>query len=260
MPHIPRTRFAKEIVAEFLPPSNRQKIKGDKVVIICSGMPMLPRKGAGGLMEFFARKGYWVFYPRYRGSWESGGSFLRFSPEKDIKDIIDQLPKGFVSAGMKASERKRYRVDPRTIVLVAGSFGGPAGILMSRDKRVSRVIAISPVVDWKAHIKGGETIDAMYPFTQEAFGKGYRMTRTNWNKLKTGQFYNPMPHWQEIDGRKLFIVHAKDDDSVPWKDVAKFAKLTGAPLKLLNRGGHLSSATIMSPRYYPAIQRFLKQK
>ena len=68
-----RTRFKHQIVAEFLPPTRPRKKQ--KVIILCDGMPSMPRKQA--LMEFLAAKGYWVFYPRYRGSWESGGQFLR---------------------------------------------------------------------------------------------------------------------------------------------------------------------------------------
>ena len=59
-----RTRFKKEIVAEFLPPARQGKKQ--KVIILCDGMSGMPRKQP--LMEFLAAKGYWVFYPRYRGA------------------------------------------------------------------------------------------------------------------------------------------------------------------------------------------------
>src|SRR3989344_3616458 len=85
-----RTRFKKDIVCEFLPPAR----KSSRVVILCGGMPAYTgRKDA--LMEFFARKGYWVFLPRYRGSWESGGQFLKRSPHEDIIDVINGLSRGF---------------------------------------------------------------------------------------------------------------------------------------------------------------------
>ena len=80
-----RTRFKKEIVAEFLPPARARKL--DKVIILCDGMPSIPRKQV--LVEFLAGKGYWVFYPRWRGAWESGGQFLERSPHEDILDVVD---------------------------------------------------------------------------------------------------------------------------------------------------------------------------
>ncbi len=123
------TRFAKEIVAEFLPPAcppkfrraklgRARKTKRQKVVIICSGAPGVPSKR--GLVEFFSKKGFWAIYPRYRGTWESDGVFLRKSPEQDVLDIIDALPRGFVDLW----SGKKYRLVPDDIFIVAGSFGG----------------------------------------------------------------------------------------------------------------------------------------
>jgi len=84
-----RTRFRQQILAEFLPPTRERKTQ--KVVILCDGMPSIPRKQS--LSEFLATKGFWVIYPRYRGAWESDGHFLEKSPHQDILDIIDDLPK-----------------------------------------------------------------------------------------------------------------------------------------------------------------------
>src|SRR5258708_38380798 len=83
-----RTRFRQQILAEFLPPTRERKTQ--KVVILCGGMPSIPRKQS--LSEFLATKGFWVIYPRYRGAWESAGHFLEKSPHQDILDIIDDLP------------------------------------------------------------------------------------------------------------------------------------------------------------------------
>jgi alpha-beta hydrolase superfamily lysophospholipase len=84
-----RTRFQKEIVAEFLLPARSSKQQ--KAIILCDGMPSIPRKQS--LAEFLSKQGYWVFYPRWRGAWESGGQFLEKSPHLDILDIVSELPK-----------------------------------------------------------------------------------------------------------------------------------------------------------------------
>src|SRR5438309_797536 len=80
--HTYRTRIKKDIVTEFLPSVK----KSDKAIILCSGMPTMPSKKR--LMNFLADQGYWVFFPRYRGTWESGGEFLKASPAKDINDVV----------------------------------------------------------------------------------------------------------------------------------------------------------------------------
>ena len=51
-------------------------------------------------------------------------------------------------------------------------------------------------------------------------------------------FYNPIAHVRKIDGRKVFIIHAKDDTNVPCDPVIPFAEKTGASYYLKPHGGH----------------------
>ncbi len=254
MPHMFRTRFARDIVAEFLPPARARK--RSRVIILCDGMPGMPRKQP--LAEWLARKGYWVFYPRYRGAWESGGQFLARSPHEDILEVIDGLKKpiGELAFG------KIFNVEPDEVFIIGGSFGGAAAILCSLDARVKRVIANCPVVDWsilRSALRAETTNQSYVTYLQEAFGQGYRLTEKNWNKLHTGTFFNPIHHVDEIDASKILMFHAKDDPSVPWRSVDRFAKKTGVKLKLLTRGGHLSTEYVVQ-KYWPEIKEFFERK
>ena len=184
-----RTRFKQQIVAEFLPPARLRKRQ--KVIVLCDGMPGLPRKQP--LAEFLSQKGYWVFYPRYRGAWESDGVFLDRSPHEDILDLIDELPKGVTDAAFG----QRFALSPDEIFVIGGSFGGAASILCSLDPRVRRVIANCPVVDWSIlrRSEKAETSNPSYAaYIREAFGNGYRLSDKNWEKLYSGTFYNPAHH------------------------------------------------------------------
>ncbi|MCA9408777.1 MAG: prolyl oligopeptidase family serine peptidase [Candidatus Omnitrophica bacterium] len=248
--HIGRTRFKKDIITEFMLP---QRKDSRKVMIFCSGVPGSPHKDE--VLDFWARKGYWTFFPRYRGTWESGGSFLAHSPHKDLLDVID---------GLSSKEKfhdfwggKNHQIKPKKIVIVGSSFGGPAAILASRDPRVDKVVCISPVVDWVAENKA-DPLDKLYTFLKDAYGGAYRIQKKDWNKLAQGRFYNPVQHLQELDGRKILILHAKDDEIVKAKPVIKFAQQTQSQLVLLNKGGHLSSSMLTLDRYYRKVISFLK--
>src|SRR5580704_11334837 len=200
-----RTRFRKQILAEFLPPTRERKTQ--KVVILCDGMPSIPRKQS--LSEFLAAKGFWVIYPRYRGAWESEGHFLEKSPHEDILDIIDDLPKGIEEIAFG----RRFRLSPDQIFVIGGSFGGAAAILASLDPRVERVIANCPVVDWEILDRSEkvETRKENYAeYICEAFGNGYRLSVANWDKLRGGTFYNPWHHRDEITASKVMLFHAED--------------------------------------------------
>lgn len=245
-----RTRFKKEIVAEFLPPPRRRKKQ--RLILLCDGMPSIPRKQP--LAEFLAAKGFWVIYPRYRGAWESGGMFLARSPHEDFRDILDTLPAELEDIAFG----QRYALFPDQIFVIGGSFGGAAAILLSLDPRVLRVVANCPVVDWEILDRSEklETSKENYAeYIREAFGNAYRISDANWKKLRNGAFYSPWHHRREIIPSKVLLFHAKDDPYVPYEGSKRFAELTGAKLKSLNRGGHISTDYI-TRKYWPQIQKF----
>ena len=247
-----RTRFKRDIVTEFLPPArpgNRQR-----AIVLCDGMPSIPRKQS--LAEFLAKKGYWVFYPRYRGAWESGGTFLARSPHEDILNVIDGIAKEL----REIAFGQRFRPAIRDVFVIGGSFGGAAAILCSLDPRVKKAIANCPVVDWSIlrESEKSETSNPSYAaYIREAFGGGYRLSDRNWKKLYSGKFYNPAHHVDAIDAAKVMMFHAKDDPHVPYRSVEKFARQTGARLNLFPRGGHLSTDMIVR-KHWRQIHNFFQ--
>ncbi len=243
-----RTRFKKDIVTEFLPPDR----PSSKVIILCKGMPGAPK--ANETMEFWAKKGFWVFFPRYRGTWESDGEFLKRSPHEDVLDIIDELPRGFTDLW----SGKKLKVNFQQLFILGGSFGGPAAILCSRDSRVTKAIAFAPVIDWKAPSKD-EPMGKLGVFLPKGFGNGYRFSKKNWNRLSRNEFYSPIKEAGTIDGKKLLIFHAKNDNSVPYSYTKKFAKKTGAKLITLRTGGHFGISKSIEPSIYKHIRRFLSK-
>jgi len=244
-----RARFAKEIVCEFLPPARPRK--KHSVIVLCDGMPGIPRKK--NLVQFLSRQGYWVFYPRYRGAWESDGEFLARSPHEDVLDVISGLSRPITELAFG----KKLEVAASDIFVIGGSFGGAAALLCSLDPRVKRVVANCPVVDWSI-LRESEKAETSKPYAtyiREAFGNAYRLSARNWNKLYSGRFFNPAHHVKEIDPAKVLMYHAKDDPNVPSWSVEKFAKQTGVKLKLLARGGHLKTEYVVT-RYWKDIEAF----
>lgn len=247
-----RTRFKNEIVAEFLPPLRPRKKQ--KLIILCDGMPSIPRKQP--LSEFLAAKGFWVIYPRYRGAWESGGEFLAKSPHEDILDLLDELPKELEELAFG----RGFRLAPDQVFVIGGSFGGAAAILLSLDRRVLRVVANCPVVDWSIRddAENTETSKDNYAeYIRQAFGNAYRLTDANWNKLRSGTFYNPWHYREEINGGKVLLFHAQDDPNVPYERTRKFAETTGSKLKTLRHGGHIRTDYI-TRKYWVDIKKFFE--
>lgn len=215
------------------------------------GLPTNPFKIK--LLQTFSSLGYWIFVPRYRGTWESGGKFLQISPTEDIREVINGIVKGFLSSG----QEKIIKIPDAEINLIANSFGGPCGFLLSRDPRIKKVVAVSPVVDWREDT-GIEPMEELQEFANLWFGQAYRGNSKALVKLKRGKFYNPAESLSEIDGRKILVVHAKNDLILPYRSVVKFARKIGAEIKLHKHGGHFGSSDIIKPMALKLIQKFLK--
>lgn len=250
--NISRTRFKHQIVAEFIGPNPKVRTKG--IIILCMGMHV-PKKDE--LLNFYSEKGYWVFFPRYRGSWESSGLFLRQSPHCDILDVLNELPRGFKDLYTGKMVTIAQPVLNK-VYLVGTSFGGPAAILASRHRMVRKVILLCPITNWKQMGEKGK-LDKKVAFTKEAFGRAYRFLKDDWRKLEGGKFYNPASVTRTIDGSKLLIIHAEDDRVVPITSSRDFAKRTGALLVPLKKGGHIGSLILTRPKTHSAISRFFNQ-
>ncbi len=245
-----RTRFKEDIVCEFIPPSRPSR----RVIILAKGMPGLPRFPE--VTKFWSQKGFWVFFPRYRGTWESGGEFLKRSPHEDILDVIDELFSKRKIIDLWST--KRYTLNAKHLYIFGGSFGGPAAILASRDQRVTKAVAFAPVIDWEAPSEE-EPMDKLGAFIPKGFGNCYRFSKRNWKRLSHNELYSPVKEVDSIDGSKLLLIHAKDDTCVPIGPTKTFAAKTGAKLITLKTGGHFGFSKSIEPRIYKEIKKFLSK-
>lgn len=241
-----RTIFCGEIVTEYWMP---KKASG-KAIVLCDGAPGMPSKNRLG--QFLARKGYWVFHPRYRGTWESKGEFLKKSPAEDITDVIDALSLGFTDTMSGTT----YLLDIREVVIIGASFGGAAAIIASTHPLVRRAVAIAPVVDWRVETKE-EPFETFVSEIVNGFPGAYRGPLASFKKLLQKRFYNPVDHAARLDPAKLFLIHAKDDQCVPYQPTKRLAKATGAKYLEYARGGHLGASMVMEKQIWARVGRFL---
>ncbi|MDP3996314.1 MAG: prolyl oligopeptidase family serine peptidase [bacterium] len=250
-----RTRFKKQIVCQFLPPQRRHS--RDKVIILAKGMPGAPKNPE--TMEFWSKKGFWVFLPSYRGTWESDGRFLARSPHEDIMDIIDELSAKKSVTDLWSGQSHKLSVVGSGFFIIGGSFGGGSAILASHHKKVAGGIAISPVIDWTKD-STDEPLDKLGKFLRQGFGNAYRFSSAHWKKLSQGKIYNPIKEMDSIEGEKILILHAKDDRVVPYAPSRIFAEKTGAKLITFPRGGHFGISESTDLKFYKHIKKFMRSR
>lgn len=81
------------------------------------------------------RSGWNVLFPNYRGSWGSSGTFSFANAIEDTQSTVDFL--------REPANVKKYRIDPKRIVLIGHSMGGfMAAYVAAHDPQVSALVMI----------------------------------------------------------------------------------------------------------------------
>lgn len=247
-----RTRFGSDIVAEFRPAPYESR----KVAILLAGCPGYPM-GKRDLSLLLHRKGFLVIIPAYRGTWESGGSFLEFPPSDDVEMIISQLPEGFVDLWSGGT----YSMKDPEVYLFGGSFGGAAALIASKHPSVKKAVSISGVVDWADQEHTVERLDVMAEYLPKAFGSAYRSSDPDaYMKLAKGDFYSPLREKASLDGSKLLFIHAKDDRIVHSAPAKALAAELGSRYVELKGDTHMGVGAAADPKLWKHIERHLKGK
>lgn len=252
-PVIYRTRFGRDIIAEVALPERGT----GKVIVLAPGSPATPYKRQ--VLEFLVGEGYAVVFPRYRGTWESGGYFLEHPPTQDIRDVIETLQKE--QRFWCTFSQVWIPLRAKNFYLIGSSFGGPAVLTLSELKAVKKVVALSPVIDWQAETPTYSLAEDIR-FTEEGFGMATRLrSKKDWQKLLQGDFYS-FPKQLSLEAKKkVFLIHCFDDAIVPIGPAIEAVETK----KILQyyfkpHGGHLGLSSLTQLFFWHKIQKFLKTK
>lgn len=225
------------IIFEFLPPEN--KAKG--VIMICEGMPSVPKQKE--LLSLLAENGYFVIFPRYRGTWESGGQFLKESPAEDVRQIIKLIKSGKVA---ELYAGKELEVLQKPIFLLGSSFGGSVALVFANDNSIDKIVAFSPIINFKRHNDGGNEQDLFWlgNFLHDAFGEAYRFQDEDFKRLIGGDLFNPPEEISPERAKKILILYDKSDREIDYKKIDAYAKKNSITTIGSENIGHLSFSKI----------------
>ena len=146
-------------------------------VIILPGFP--GRNDYNELISVFFDRGYHVFVPRYRGSYQSSGDFLSKNPVDDLIMFDRNLKKGKAKS-LWDNKVQQFKINKK--ILIAGSFGGPIACgLATKQPGFSHIILASPVWDFKKHNEKNDEqdLEKLTKFVQRAYKNCYRVKFNN---------------------------------------------------------------------------------
>lgn len=221
-----------DIIFEFTPAEG--KAKG--AIIICDGLPSVPKQKE--LMAELSGRGFFVIYPRYKGTWESSGQFLRQSPARDIKAIIQTLKRGFC---VELYSGKSIPVGTAKINLLGSSFGASVALALANETAVNKIVALSPIIDFLRHDHTKEqNLNWLDSFLKRAFNQVYRYEKADWQKMLRGKLFNPPQQITAIRRTKILAVCDAQDKEIEASKTITYA--TANKIKLIQTDGlgHIS--------------------
>jgi predicted nucleotidyltransferase len=217
--------IAKEegIFLEYLLPSGSQP---SSFAILCDGLPSRPYQNQ--LMNILAGLGYGVMYPRYRGTWESEGTFLETKPSEDISYLAKRLREGMDFGGLtiKASH----------ISLLATSFGASVALSTSHDANIDQIIALSPVLNFESF----SHLSSLKTFLRKMYLSVYRFDDFGWNELAKGNAVPSALSVNKFFAAKIFLFGGREDKEIISRDLEAWGNNFGIPTIIYPEMGHLS--------------------
>lgn len=223
-----------EIIFEFTPPQK----SSCGIIVICEGLPSVPKRKE--LMVMLANNGFIVIFPRYKGTWESGGEFLKESPIKDIEEVLQVIKKGEV-VELHASKKIKFPNCP--IHLLGSSFGASVALALAGDKHIAKIVALSAIVDFKKHNETNNEEDLILvgEFIKRAFGEGYRFNDNRWREMANGNVFNPPQNINQETANNILIGYGKLDSKVNYKKIETYISDNKIKNVILEpNGGHLT--------------------
>lgn len=223
-------------------------------VIMCEGLPVVPKRQEA--IEFLADQGYLVFYPRYRGTWESDGEFLTQDPVEDISLLVELINSGKIT---ELYNNKTFAFDIEKISVIGTSFGGSIALEAASINNVNKIVALSPVVDYKKFNTQYPEEDLKHTgeFIERAFSNCYRYSKKNWQRMLDGLVIDVSQALTDENVKKIMVFQCEDDTSVNHVPVAEYAEKYNLTYKQFKTGGHFSFSRI-NERNWKLIFDWLK--
>lgn len=210
---VERGRY-EDIIYEYV----RPKKQNGNLLILLDGLPSVPKRN--NLMKMLAGQGFCVVFPRYAGTWESGGEFLKSSPTNDIELLIKHLKKDFG--------------EIQYVSVLTTSFGAAVGLDISSNL-IKKAVHLSPVTSFTS-LK--EKLKGLDDYLISSYGQVYRFKKVNWRKIMDEKYFNP--NKQNIKKVKSLIIGGGSDKTISILDLKNYCSKNKARLIELKDLGHVN--------------------
>jgi hypothetical protein len=234
-----------------------QDKKADAVIIL----PNFPSHNSyENPIKFWFDRGYHVFMPRYRGTYQSNGKFLSKNVVDDMIDFAKSIEKGSVK-NIWDGQKKEFKVNKK--ILIAGGFSGAIACgMVAKSDLFSHLILASPIWDFESHNSEGneQDLNALLEFVGKSYKNCYRFSFKNLKKAVAKykeihpNYYLPKLHEGKFP---VLVFHDPNDKNVSFaKTKSVVEKMPNATL-IEHYLGHGLSGDLFSV-FWKEVDKFIK--
>ena len=231
-----------------------QDKKADAVVIL-PGFPS--GNDFNDLISFFFGKGYHVFVPRYRGSYQSSGIFLSKNPIDDLIFFVEHLKEG-EAKNLWDMKKESFKINK--IILVGGSFSGSIACGLNAKYPVfSHLILYAPIWDFNEYNSDGreQDVQKIIDFVKNTYKNCYRFKfKDIAKKMNKFDELNPAYYIPKLN-LPVLVMHDPNDREVSFKYTKKYLEMIPNATYLEHYFGHKLTGDLLSA-FWKEIDKFVK--
>lgn len=209
--------YAKDTFFEFI---IHKKLS--KAIIIFPGFPS--NNNFDEIMLTLYKEGFNVFVPRYKGTFQSKGNFLKKDPINELSEFIEFLNKESTT-NLWNQEEVKFRNEE--IILIGNSFGANMALNVSITNNINKVVLFSPVWDFKNHNTKykEQDLEQLTRFVKRGWNNLYRYNFDNiQHKMMTYSSCDWEKNKKLITNQKILVFHDPKDSSVSIEHSRKFER------------------------------------
>jgi len=259
-------KFENILIKIWYNPKSFSSSNPTKFLIICHGCPSHPYDENPATNQRFMQDDFVLVYPEYIGTWGSDGQCNFENAVDTVLKTITLLKKG-TAKNIKSNNTVNWETED--IALIGGSFGGSV-VLVARAKSndIKKIIAVSPVTDWRTHNKldfKEEDLTRMWQVIKEGLSNYWRVTEEDYIKLMKGELdLNPIDYVNTLKEKNTFLIHGLHDKDVNYRrseDLHQRLKSGSGKhqLCLSEQYGHVVPRHISQEEYYHKVISFLSE-
>ncbi len=238
--------------------------KPRKAIILAHGLPSSPSKPLDQEFSGLLKKGFMIFIPQYRGTFDSYG---KSTIENCVDTILDTI--SFVKRGHATElfSMKNVAWKASEIILIGGSFGASIVLVAgAKSKDVDKIIAIAAPTDYRDAGKRPQyseekisddrrIMKRVQPFT-------WRLSDSTWRKFENGELdINAVDYSRQLSRKRVLLIHGMSDMDVNFRRSGDLYRMINnghkARLMLIKNEGHMNLKALGRPMVSLQVSKWI---